>query len=317
MNTGILLGNERLHRQLRTATDQGKLSHCYLVSGSAGSGRGPLLKLLCLALLCTAPGNRPCLHCPQCRKVLSGAHPDVIVVDDPEKKIVPVELVRRARADAFIRPNEGTKKIYIFPRAEALNLAGQNTLLKILEEPPAYGVFLLVAENPDRLLVTVRSRCVELALSPLPNETILQALAQRFPDIPAETRRAAAASCSGILGTAISALRAPAKHTPHTEAFGKAFAANDRLALLSLTASMAKLQRDDLAEECAAWIALLSEALGWRLGRRAAPPLAQTIGHGRTAEEIDTAIATLRRALEYTTYNVGTGHILGMLAARL
>ena len=145
------LGNDGLKQRLSTALAKGQLSHCYLLTGPVGSGKRTLAKHLAAAMQCTGE-NRPCLQCPQCRKVLSGVHPDLITVDDPEKKNIPVKLVRDACADLFIRPNEGQKKIYLFPRAQDLNPQGQNTLLKCIEEPPAYGVFLLLAEHAEQLL---------------------------------------------------------------------------------------------------------------------------------------------------------------------
>ena len=86
----------------------------------------------------------------------------ICIVDDPEKKTIPVKLVRDACTDLYIRPNEGQRKIYLFPRAQDLNQQGQNVLLKSIEEPPPYGTFLLLAEHAEQLLPTIRSRCVEL-----------------------------------------------------------------------------------------------------------------------------------------------------------
>lgn len=104
-----LLGNQQLHSRLQAALRQERLPHCFLLAGPEGSGKKPLAQLLCAAFLCTDSQHRPCLHCAQCRKVYAGTHPDVIVVDEPGKRTVPVELVRQARADAYIRPNEASR----------------------------------------------------------------------------------------------------------------------------------------------------------------------------------------------------------------
>ena len=157
MEFGALLGNDALKQRLSAALAKGQLSHCYLISGPEGAGKRTLAKLLAAAMQCTAT-KKPCCRCPQCRKALDGMHPDIITVDDPEKKGVSVKLVREACADLYIRPNEGAKKIYIFPRAQELNPQGQNALLKCIEEPPAYGVFFLLTDNASRLLPTIRSR---------------------------------------------------------------------------------------------------------------------------------------------------------------
>ena len=76
------------------------------------------------------------MTCNTCRKVMEDIHPDFITIDDPEKKTVPVDLIRQARADIYIQPNESDHKIYLFPRAQDMGIPGQNALLKILEEPP-------------------------------------------------------------------------------------------------------------------------------------------------------------------------------------
>ena len=193
MKLAALLGNDTLKQRLSALQAKGKLTHSFLLTGPEGSGRHTLARILCAAMQCTAPGERPCGVCPQCRKVLDGAHPDICIVDDPEKKTIPVKLVRDACTDLYIRPNEGQRKIYLFPRAQDLNQQGQNVLLKSIEEPPPYGTFLLLAEHAEQLLPTIRSRCVELRLSPLPEAVLLPALRERFPDVPEGTLRAACA----------------------------------------------------------------------------------------------------------------------------
>ena len=179
MNFGDFLGNDGIKQRLNEAERAGRLSHAWLLIGPEGSGRHTLARQLIAAMQCTADGERPCMRCTACKKVLSDMHPDVITVDAPDKKTIPVKLVRDACADLFVRPNEGARKIYLFPRAHDLNAQGQNALLKCIEEPPPYGTFFLLSEQP--LLPTVQSRCVELRLCPLPEATLLRALGQRAP----------------------------------------------------------------------------------------------------------------------------------------
>ena len=142
-----LLGNERIKQNLAGSLSRGHISHFYLISGPRGSGKRTLARLLAAAILCKS-GNRPCLSCNVCRRVLENAHPDLITVEDPEHKTTAVKIVRQFREDVFIRPNESDYKIYLFP--QELGLEGQNALLKILEEPPKYGVFILLSDIPDK-----------------------------------------------------------------------------------------------------------------------------------------------------------------------
>jgi len=167
MELSALRGNER-SKELLSRQERGRgLSHAYILSGPAGSGRHTLARLLAGAMLCTGRGERPCGKCSACVKISKGIHPDVISVTGPEEgKPITVDRVRQLRADAYIRPNEGERKVYLLEGADQMNSSAQNALLKLLEEGPPYAAFLLIAGNAGGLLRTVRSRCEVLALTP-------------------------------------------------------------------------------------------------------------------------------------------------------
>lgn len=167
MDLSPLNGNERLKDQLSRQERGRGLSHAYIISGPAGSGRHTLARQLAAAMLCTGRGEKPCGRCGPCQKVLKGVHPDVSAVTGPEEgKPITVDQVRALRADAYIRPNEGERKVYLLEGADRMNASAQNAMLKLLEEGPPYAAFLLLAGNAGGLLQTVRSRCEELALTP-------------------------------------------------------------------------------------------------------------------------------------------------------
>ncbi len=142
------------------------LSHAYLITGGSGDSRAAFANRLAAAYLCQ--GDRPpCGMCRACRKVGKGAHPDLSrTAPPPDKAEISVDQIRALRADAYIRPNEGKRKVYVIDPADAMNPAAQNALLKVLEEGPAYAAFLLSTGKPGKLLDTVRSRCELLALPP-------------------------------------------------------------------------------------------------------------------------------------------------------
>lgn len=142
------------------------LSHAYLITGGNASSRADCARELAAAYLCT--GERPpCGSCLPCRKVAAGIHPDVVYITPLEdKREISVEQARSLRSDAYVRPNEGKRKVYIIDPAEAMNQAAQNALLKVLEEGPPYAAFLLLAGQPGMLLDTIHSRCEQFALSP-------------------------------------------------------------------------------------------------------------------------------------------------------
>ena len=142
------------------------LSHAYLVTGGGADSRAALIGRLTAAYLCEGD-QPPCGRCRACRKAAAGIHPDVSrTAPAPDKREIAVDQIRSLRADAYIRPNEGRRKVYIIDPADAMNPAAQNALLKVLEEGPSYAAFLLLAERPGLLLDTVRSRCELLALPP-------------------------------------------------------------------------------------------------------------------------------------------------------
>ncbi|MBO5837869.1 MAG: DNA polymerase III subunit [Oscillospiraceae bacterium] len=312
MGFETLLGNARLKENLRAGVSRGKLSHSYLISGPEGAGKRTLARLLAAAALCKNE-NKPCLACSACRKVMADTHPDYITVDDPEKKTVSVELIRQARADMYVRPNEGDKKIYCIPRAQDMRPEAQNALLKVMEEPPAYGVFLLLTDNPEKLLPTIRSRCAQLRLEGLSPEIMESALQKAFPNAEAGEIQGAIRRSGGYLGQAKALLQEGAQTDPKTEGFAGSFAKKDQLLLLQTLAPMEKMHREQLIPLLQQWKEILLQALTYRSGVQAQSALAQSIGSARSAKEILTAIRHLDTAQEYAQGNVSVGAICGYL----
>ena len=196
MGFETLLGNEQLKKDLSGSIRKGSLSHCYLISGPEGSGKKTLARLIAAAALCRG-AEKPCDSCPSCRKLREGNHPDFITVEDPEHKNVAVKVIREYRADIFVMPNESERKVYVFP--QDMGIEGQNALLKTLEEPPAYALFLILTDNAEKLLSTVRSRCRELKMKALPREALIRQLKKDFPEAAPEDLSAAAERSGGWL----------------------------------------------------------------------------------------------------------------------
>lgn len=309
MSFDALLGNEQLKTDLARSLRTGHISHCYLITGPQGSGKHTLARLLAAAILCQGR-DKPCGVCHPCRKVLEGGHPDFITWEDPDHQKIPVKLIRETfRPDVFIKPNESEHKIYMI--SQELGLEGQNALLTILEEPPAYAVFLLLADNPEKLLPTVRSRCRELKLSALPRQLLEERLSRDFPQASREDLRRAAERSGGFLGQAKALLEEGLSLPPQTAAFVRAFAGGDALALTELLVPMEKWKRDALIPVLSGWLALLEEALA---GYREISTLAGEIAARRTSPDIYRAIQALQKALTYAQSNVSPGAICGWLA---
>ena len=119
-------------------------------------------------MVCEGEGEKPCGLCRHCRKALSGTHPDIVYVERDKddkgnlQREMKVDKMRRMLADAWVRPNEALRKVYVIRDAQTMNVHAQNAILKLLEEPPGNACFILCADNAAAMLDTVRSRCIEI-----------------------------------------------------------------------------------------------------------------------------------------------------------
>ncbi len=311
-----LLGNRRLKQELSRSVQSGRISHFYLICGPEGSGRHTLARLLAAAILCRGQ-DKPCLSCSPCRKVMANSHPDFITVDDPEKKTVPVELIRQARADMYVQPNESEHKVYLFPRAQDMGVPSQNALLKILEEPPSYGVFLLLTDNPERLLPTVRSRCTMLRLEPLSREILEPELRRLYPEATAEDLQAAIARSGGALGQAKALLSQGEAVAPQTVQLAQCLARQDALGLVQVLAPMEKWKRDQLLPVLQQWLELLEGALACRAGLPAVSSLSRELAAKCTSRRLMSHIGSVQKAMEYARQNVSPAALCGWLTWEL
>lgn len=312
MGFGLLLGNTALKQRLTAAFAQNRVGHCFLITGPAGSGKSTLAGLLAAALQCEGR-DKPCGVCGSCRKVLAKIHPDVITVDTPDRKTVSVDQIRALQADAYIRPNEGQRKVYLIPRAQALTESAQNALLKLIEEPPPYGVFLLRSDNPEKLLPTVRSRCQLLRLEPLTEAEALPSLAAQFPQRDQSELHTAFRRSGGCLGAA-AALLAGSLLAPETKTLLDCLTHRDSMALMTLTASLERASRDAVLDLLLAWKELLARAL---MARAGVPELGEAAALGRVlaGPALMRCLRAVDTCLEAADANVGLGHLCGYLTA--
>ncbi|MCL2408473.1 MAG: hypothetical protein FWC96_02515 [Oscillospiraceae bacterium] len=236
-----------------------KLSHAYIASGEQADK-------VAMAAVCGSRDNIPCGTCPHCGKVLRGIHPDIAEIT-PEGREITVGQVREVRRDAYIMPNEAGCKAYIISPADAMNASAQNALLKLLEDPPSYAVFIMKTDNPQALLPTVRSRC---------------AMLRSVPEV-AESENS--------------------KVEAMADEFFKALDSSD----LELVRVMFKLEKDLTKEAFAEFLAFARVRAVTALQD---PELSAPERYSR-AERI------LARAQEYCDFNVGTGHIAGLICAEL
>ena len=263
---------------VRAAARQGRLSHALILTGE-GDKRSAA-RYIAAAHLCRSDAQRPCLQCNACRKVMAGIHPDVTEVWEPERKELPVETVRALRQDVYIRPNEGERKVYLFPDCAQLNERDQNVLLKIVEEGPPYAAFVFCADALHTLLPTIRSRCVTLRL-----DAVQDAVGED----------AAAAELCALI-----ARKDPLALTAHLTALeNRRIKREQLLALLE-----------------GAW-QISSDALLTQYGKTGSAAAAQSLAQSLNRRQLAALTALFRRYCGECQYNVGAGHVLGALGAEL
>ena len=167
-----LSGHGKALEILEKSLKNGTFPATVLISGPPRVGKTSLAYIIAAALECEAPTPWACGECLSCRKIKRSLFPDlrVITLEESDKgKLKSQILVEQVRKEVLetieLPPYEGKKLIFIIEPAEALNISSQNALLKVLEEPPSYAHFILIAKDFGPLLPTVRSRCQEIHLS--------------------------------------------------------------------------------------------------------------------------------------------------------
>ncbi len=277
---GVMAMDRILEEKLRTAAKSGHLSHAIIFSGNGN--RVEAARYAAAAMECQNERDKPCRACRACHKVLSAIHPDVMLVHDNERKTIPVDDLRALRADAYIRPNEGNRKVYIFDDCSQLSEAGQNVLLKIIEEGPPYAAFFFCTESSAALLPTVRSRCIEFKLNG-PREETDYSQAEAFCRLL--KRRGHAEAAAFLMGLEVN-----------------------------------KVTRDEVFALLAASRDLLTAALSALYGKAPAAEFRSTVAEiteNLTKKQIICTIEMLEKYSAQSRFNVGVGHLAGALAAEL
>ncbi|HEY3354598.1 MAG TPA: DNA polymerase III subunit delta' [Polyangia bacterium] len=198
-----ILGQAQAVGVLRRALASDRLAHAYLFEGPAGVGKATTARALMQALACERTPGEGCGACPPCRKIDEGTHPDLVVVGlQDEKRDILIAQVRDVVRGCAFRPHEAPRRLVLIDPADRMNANAANALLKTLEEPPEATHFVLVAEAPSRLPITIRSRCQRVRFAPL-SAAVIAAELERLPGVDAAAARFTAGLSDGSLGRAL------------------------------------------------------------------------------------------------------------------
>lgn len=170
-----IIGHEQIIQHMSTALKNKKISHAYIFEGPNGSGKNMLARAFAKALECEAGYGDACDMCRSCHQMDTGNQPDVKWLVHEKPATISVDDVRtQINGDMAIKPYSSKYKIYIVDEAEKMNEQAQNALLKTIEEPPAYGIILLLTNNLEAMLPTILSRCIVFHLKPVSTEKIVK-----------------------------------------------------------------------------------------------------------------------------------------------
>lgn len=174
-------GNHAVKEYFKNAFAHRNIASSYMITGEEGTGQEVLGYEISYALLCEGETNKPCGVCKNCRIARKRNHPDLIVSQAKDKSSIGVDVIREEIEDTVaIKPLASNRKVYLIVDADKMTVQAQNSLLKTLEEPPAYAVFLLTTAHEKKLLPTVHSRCVRLETSILDDEELKNLLQMKY-----------------------------------------------------------------------------------------------------------------------------------------
>jgi len=203
MSFSAILGQTKPITLLSRAVGSGRLAHAYLFTGPDGVGKTTVALDLAAVLLCRRPqALRPCGSCPGCLKLQSGNHPDFLRIA-PEGAAIKIDQIRNLKKALNFAPFEGGLRIVLLEDVQTMRREAGNSLLKILEEPPANNLLLLVGNATGGLLDTIVSRCQVIPFTPLPLPLAAEIIRVRKPELDAAGSLALAALVDGCPGQAL------------------------------------------------------------------------------------------------------------------
>ena len=196
--TPVLAGQEKIVHFLEHSVKHDKTVHAYGFGGPRGIGKKRLVDFFVQALLCDKNDGTACGRCRNCALFAQNNHTDVYkVIKDPEEKNIGIEKMREMRERIYLAPSLSLRNIAIIYDAHTLSVEAQNSILKVLEEPPKSAIIILAADFADSLLPTLRSRLLNIRLANISTGEMIASLEREFPEVSKDSVKNAAHLASG------------------------------------------------------------------------------------------------------------------------
>ena len=260
-----IICNEHARSLLASLIREDKLSHAYILHGPDGSGKRTFAKLIAAAAECANRHEKgfplPCEKCPSCEKILSENAVDVKYISrQPGKASITVSQIRELQSDVSLSATEQKNKIYVIEEAHLMNEQAQNAFLTTLEEPPENVLFLLLSENNDALLETIKSRAQTIPMEKIPDEKMRDHLVKISPKARSlsasdgDSLSEIIVSSGGCIGRALSFIETKegkalfARRTAATEFLSCCLDRRKKAELVALFSSLSQKKREELTE---------------------------------------------------------------------
>lgn len=211
-----IVSQEKIIKYFKEAIKNDNISHAYIISGDKGMGKKTIANAFALELTCEAE-NKPCLICHSCKQTIAGTNTDIRYIKHEKPNIISVSEVREQLVkDTATRPFSSKYKIYIIDEANKLTKEAQNAILKTIEEPPSYVIIILLSDNMEVFLDTIKSRCVKLNMEYIKDDVILKYLKNKY-DLDDDFLYSLATYARGNIGKAIDIYENPEKRLLYME----------------------------------------------------------------------------------------------------
>lgn len=194
-----IIGNDRIKQELQESIENNTVSHSYLFIGPDGIGKKLFAREFAKMELCLDE-NKSCDKCSSCIKFNSENNPDFIMIE-PDGNSIKISQIREMQENVYKKPIVSNKKVFIINDSDKMTEEAQNSLLKTLEEPPEYVIIILISSNENKLLNTIKSRCLKISFNSIPTKEIINYITKE--QILSNPSASLLAMCNGSIGKLI------------------------------------------------------------------------------------------------------------------